>query len=70
MIMKQQNLYTKNYLNYINIDMINYTCPTLPGYFKIMPPLEQAAAIFPLSSTHIAPTVSILFLAHCNIIIK
>lgn len=35
-----------------------HTCPILPGYFKSIPPLEQATAMFPTLSTHTAPTVS------------
>jgi len=33
-------------------------CPTLPGSFKAIPPLEQADATRPQLSTQTAPTVS------------
>lgn len=49
------------FLNYIHVPTINNfidTCPILPGCFKRIPPLEQAAAVFPFLSTATAPTVS------------
>ncbi len=36
----------------------NSTCPSLPGCFRIMPPLDTALTICPSMSTHTAPTVS------------
>ena len=40
------------------IPIILPTCPSLPGCFSTMPPLDTALASRPFSSTHTAPTVS------------